>query len=99
MPSLSLRMYAPSIRFSRTVSRGKILRPSGTWQMPMRTISSGAVRWIGWPRNSMVPSLHRSSPEMVIRVVDLPAPFAPMRHPICPSWSSNETPLRAWMLP
>ena len=39
------RVCAPIIRFSRTVRSGKMPRPSGTWTMPRRTISSGRT----WP--------------------------------------------------
>ena len=34
---------------------------------------------ISWLRNRMLPVLERSRPEMVCRVVVLPAPLAPMR--------------------
>ena len=37
--------------------------------------------------------------EIVFRVVDLPAPLAPIRVTISPSFTSNETSLTAWMLP
>ena len=40
-----------------------------------------------------------SRPEMVFRMVDLPAPFAPMSVTTSPSLTSKETPLTAWMLP
>ena len=49
--------------------------------------------------NSMEPVLLRSRPEMVFRVVDFPAPLAPMRVTTSPSSTSKEIPLMAWMLP
>ena len=40
-----------------------------------------------------------SRPEMVLRMVDFPAPFAPMRVMIYPSSTVKETSLTAWMAP
>ncbi len=38
-----------------------------------------------------------SRPEMVFSVVDLPAPLAPIRVTISPSFTVKETPLTAWI--
>ena len=47
----------------------------------------------------MDPVREWSRPEMVCRVVDLPAPLAPMRVTISPAFTSKETSLMAWMAP
>ena len=47
----------------------------------------------------MLPESGLISPAMVFSVVDLPAPFAPMRVTISPSSMSNEIPLTALMAP
>ena len=85
MPSLSLRVNAPSSRFSSTVISAKMRRPSGTCESPMRTISCAPVPAMFFPSNSMLPLFGVISPEIVRRVVDLPAPFAPMRVTISPA--------------
>src|SRR5208337_3125469 len=41
----------------------------------------------------------RGAPKIVIIVVDLPAPLAPIRVTISPSLTSMSTPLSAWILP
>jgi hypothetical protein len=41
----------------------------------------------------------RSSPMIVLSVVDLPAPFDPMSVTISPLLDVIEMPFRAWMLP
>ena len=66
---------------------GKIRRPSGTWPMPSATTSWLGTRWIGFPSKKTVPDTGRTSPEIVRRVVDLPAPLAPSRATISP-WST-----------
>ena len=52
-----------------------------------------------FPSKVMRPLRGRSSPETVFRVVDLPAPLAPISVTIYPSDTSKEMPLMAWMLP
>ena len=51
------------------------------------------------PRKVRLPVLERSRPLMVFRVVDFPAPLAPMRVTISPLFTLKETPWMAWMLP
>ena len=51
------------------------------------------------PMNSMVPVLERKRPERVFSVVDLPAPFAPIKATISPSDTLKETSLMAWIAP
>ena len=91
MASVSLRMNAPISRFSRTVRRGKMRRPSGTCTRPRRTTCSGAMEEMSVPSNSMRP-LARLMREMHISVVDLPAPLAPIRLTISPGKTSMSTP-------
>jgi len=58
--------------------RGKMRRPSGDW-----AIESRAILWVGslvmsWPSKTMLPSLARGRPKIVIIKVVLPAPLAPI---------------------
>ena len=99
MLSLSLRRKAPRSRFSCTVRSGKIRRPSGTWLMPSATILFGLSVWMGCPRKSTSPLRGGVPPQMVISVVLLPAPLAPMSVTISPSLMRMFTSRRAWMLP
>ena len=93
------RVYAPISRFSFTESCAKTLLPSGQRAIPSLTTLCGATPRMLFPSNSMVPSLGLSRPPTVLRVVDFPAPFAPMRVTISPSPTSKETPFIACMLP
>ena len=92
MPALSERVNAPIIRFSRTVSSGNTSRPSGTWLMPRRTIQSGSRFWISSPSNQTVPFCGSMIPEIVFRIVVLPAPLAPSTVTIDPRRTSRLTP-------
>ena len=97
--SLVGRVNAPICRFSSTVICRKICRPSGTRARPM-----GTILWAGMPPRSLPinwtePVREDSSPATVFRMVDLPAPLAPMRVTTSPSLTSKETPLMAWMAP
>ena len=74
-------------------------RPSGDWEIPRWTISCGGVSPISSPSKRIDPSRGGVSPEMERRVVDLPAPFEPIRVTISPSLTSSETPLRASIVP
>ena len=78
MLELSLRLKAPSRRFSSTERRGKICRPSGEWASPIVTMSWAWAPWIGLPWNVIEPPVGFSNPEMVRSVVVLPAPLVPM---------------------
>ena len=51
------------------------------------------------PMNVIEPVRERRRPERVLSVVDLPAPFAPIRATISPSFTSKEMPLIAWIAP
>ena len=76
-PARSRRAKAPSIRLSSTVSRGKIRRPSGECASPRVSTSCAGVESIRLPSNQISPDSGLSSPEMVRRVVVLPAPLVP----------------------
>ena len=52
-----------------------------------------------FPSNVTIPDFAGSRPLTVCRVVVLPAPFAPISATISPSLTSNDTSLRAWIMP
>ena len=79
--------------------RSKILRPSGAWEIPRCTISDGGVSPISSPSKRIDPSRTGVSPEIERSVVDLPAPFEPIRVTISPSFTSSEMPFRASIVP
>ena len=90
---------APICKFSNTVMRGKMRRPSGACAILARTIS-----WVGsWvisrPSKTMLPSRAHGVPQIVIIKVDFPAPLAPISVTISPSRTSRSTPLSAMTLP
>ncbi|MGY3622942.1 hypothetical protein ACVJGD_009138 [Bradyrhizobium sp. USDA 10063] len=62
-----------------TVRPGKTRLPSGTCEMPRRTIASGPRPAIDSPSNRISPEAGLASPEIARSVVDLPAPLAPSR--------------------
>ena len=78
--------------FSRTVSPGKIRRPSGTWEIPRRTIASGFSPRMLLPRYRISPLTFGTSPDSVRKVVDLPAPLEPSRVTISPSSTLMSSP-------
>jgi hypothetical protein len=86
-------------RFSRTVIREKTRRPSGASATPIAaTLCAG---WLLMRRSNKdtVPRRGWSKPEIVFRVVLLPAPLEPIRVTISPWLTWSEIPLRAWMCP
>ena len=95
----SERTNPPMSRFSSTVMPGKIPRPSGTWQMPLRTRRSARTFVRSSPSKVIRPDCRPSSPEMVFIVVVFPAPLAPISETICPSWTDSVIPRSAWMRP
>ena len=99
MPSLSRRQKAPASRFSRTVMFSSSIRPSGTWISPDCVMSCGSVPLSSWPSKRIVPRVGLSSPEIVRRVVDFPAPLAPIRVTIWPASTLRETPRSACTSP
>ena len=94
-----LRRKAPISRFSRTDMRANTRRPSGLWPTPRRTISCGAAASIDFPFSVMLPERARSKPEMVRKVVVLPAPLEPISVTISPSSTLRETPRSACTAP
>ncbi len=65
----------------------------------MRTISCGGLLVMSSPMNRIVPVLGWLSPLTERRVVDFPAPFAPMSVTISPSRTSSEMPFSASIVP
>ncbi len=93
----SLRVNAPSRRFSSEVMSATMRRPSITWKMPRRTILSGSMPLIRSPSNRMSPRVTSPSsvfsrPEIAFSVVDLPAPLAPSKATIAPFGTSRLRP-------
>src|SRR3989304_2257589 len=87
------------IRFSKTLRSGKILLPSGTWEMPRSTIWKGSNAEIFFPSNSILPLAGCTKPDMVSSKVDFPDPLAPIIATISPGLTDNDTSHRAWKLP
>ena len=77
----------------------KMRRPSGEWISPMRTMSWAGAAVMSRPRKVILPSEARTSPEMVFKVVLLPAPLAPSSVTICPCLTVRLIPFSAWILP
>ena len=77
----------------------KTIRPSGTWEIPSRTISCGFSFRSGFPSKRISPWLGGISPEMARSVVLFPAPLAPTSVTIPPSSTDMEMPFRAWIDP
>src|SRR5207244_10276384 len=61
--------------FSSTLSVARILRPSGTSEIPRRTIRSGDSPASFLCSNRISPPAGRTTPITAISIVDLPAPF------------------------
>ncbi len=93
MAARSRRRYAPISRFSSTVMSANSRLPSGTCTSPRATISCGCSAWIGSPNSVTSPPRAASSPEIVLSVVDLPAPLAPISVTISPARTSQSMPL------
>jgi hypothetical protein len=95
----SRRVKAPISRFSRTVIRGKMRRPSGDWAIPISATAWPGMFWISRPLKTILPVRGGTIPEIERSVVDLPAPLAPMSVTISPSRTSSEMPLSASIEP
>src|SRR6266511_2439926 len=95
----SRRMYAPISRFSCTVMPGKMPRPSGAWLMPRTTRRSARSFVMSSPAKRMRPDATGRMPEIARIVVDLPAPFAPIRATTSPSSTWRLMPCRARIRP
>ena len=82
-------------RFSRTERKGKTSRPSGTWAMPCAATRSGRKPVMSCPLSSTRPLSGSRMPEMVLSVLDLPAPLAPSNVTNAPSFTSIDRPFTA----
>ena len=85
-------------RFSSTVSVVKVPRPSGTWAILSRTISSVAMPLMSLPSNRTEPSV-RTMLQMARSVVVLPAPLAPSRVVMPPASIAKPTSYSDWVWP
>ena len=75
---------------------GKMPRPSGAWQIPSSTSLCGAMAGdVLALEADACRCVTGRRPEMVFRVVVLPAPLAPMRVTISPSSTVRLTPRSA----
>ena len=79
-----LSIEAPICRFSNTVMRGKMRRPSGDWAIDSRAIWCVGRPVMSLPSKVIRPRRARGAPKIVIIVVDLPAPLAPISVTISP---------------
>jgi hypothetical protein len=81
-----------TVRFSMTVSDGKMPRPSGRWQMPRRLYRCGASPVTSSPSKAMRPERGRTKPVAVRSSVVLPAPLGPSNAMTSPSPTVKSTP-------
>ncbi len=79
--------------------RWKQRRPSGTWAMPRPAIFCGGTVPIARPSKRIEPALGGVRPEIARSVVDLPAPFVPIRVTISPSSTVRLIPASASIEP
>ena len=82
-----------------TVIRGKSRRPSGLCAIPRLTIVCGVAVVMSSPSKRIAPCRGRLRPLIARRVVDFPAPFAPISVTISFSRTVSETPFSAWIAP
>src|SRR6056297_1935973 len=78
----SLRATPPMRRFSSIVRFPNTFSVWGTYPIPARTMSSGAIPPMSFPWYVTWPVHGVSIPNTVFRTVDFPAPFGPTRHAI-----------------
>ncbi len=69
--------------------------PSGEWASPRVSTSWAGTESIRWPSNHTSPDSGRSSPEIVLSVVVLPAPLVPTRVTTWPCSTVKEMPFTA----
>ena len=82
------------------VRREKIRRPSGRLaDAELDELVGRDVARCRAPRTPRVPTRGWRSPQIVLSVVVLPAPLAPIRVTISPRWTSRSIPRRAWIAP
>src|SRR5579871_6632533 len=63
--------------------------------MPSRSASRGVWSVTGFPSHEIVPASGLQRPEMVLIMVDLPAPLSPIKAVTRPRGTSRSTPVRA----
>ena len=88
-----------TIRFSRTVSVGKMRRPCGTKPTPLRAIASGTRRETGSPNKRISPRRGGRKPMMALMQVVFPAPLRPSSASTFPALSVNDTSCSTWLSP
>ena len=81
-----------TLRFSSTVSPGKMPRASGTRSMPARARSSAGSAVTSRPLRRTRPDVASTRPAVTPHKVDLPAPFAPRSATTSPAWMVSEAP-------
>ena len=79
-------------RFSRTVRLGKMPRPSGTVQMPIRARSSADAPVTMAPSKQTAPLFGAKVPAHTLSIVVLPPPFGPSSAMTDPAATSRLTP-------
>ena len=94
----SLRTYAPTSRFSSTVSSGNVPRPCGTWAIPSLAICSGRLPTSSVPFITTLP-LVPTIWQIARIVVVLPAPLAPSSTTTSPSSTCRSRPRSTWTGP
>lgn len=93
------RWDAVAIRFSSTLSVGKICRPSGTKPKPRWATRYGGRPVIACPSKAAVPPQHGSSPMMAETVVVLPMPLRPSSASTSPAPTDSDTSNSTWLPP
>ena len=99
MTARAERQYAPISRFSRTVIPGQSCRASGIRTSPRATSSYGGFPQTSSPSNRIRPRRGAINPQSVFRIVDFPAPLAPIRVTTSDSATSKLTSQTAWTAP
>ncbi|GAI97177.1 unnamed protein product, partial [marine sediment metagenome] len=85
--------------FSWTVKLGNIFLPSGISAIPFLTILSVGILVISLSLNFILPFCGLINPQILLKVVLLPAPFAPIKVITFPMGTSNEIPFKACIPP
>ena len=89
-----------SIRFSVTFRLAKMPRSSGQIAMPDFATSSGRMRTVSRPLNTIGPRRAAgTSPMIDFMVVVLPAPLRPSSVTTSPSATRKSTPCSTWLSP
>ena len=92
-------MPRPVLRFSSTVSSGKISRPCGTRARPARARSAAVRRVISAPSHSTLPRRSGTWPTSPRMRLVLPTPLRPSTQVTSPLSAVSDTPFSAWLAP